>query len=602
MKYAPGLTAVGTIAEDLAAIAEKVGKGANESADDLEKLARQMPEHSLGARKDAVVGALAELGRPIIVILDDLDRLPPEEIRSVFRAVKAVANFPRTAYLLSYDPNVAATALDTADRARGLAYLEKIVQVQYPLPEPLPWRMKTFAVSRLRDTLAETQRTLTEDEETRFSEVASYVARLCRTPRDAIRISNRLRISLPATAGEVDPCDAMLLEAIGICEPDIDEAIRRWPEDFTQSAPIEFESLGLAFYFAQAAARTGKEKEKEQEKKDEAWRKRIEVPISLYAEGALRHLFPEESDRSPGSLRVHNWDRLYRFLALGPSEYITEIRTLKELVANESALQEALSTDDKSALSILRAADLYCAELEVVDIGRLIESLSSFAAARLKKGGEDWSDLAKEYADVLEALLRGGNRSDRGQLVTRVIDIAPLSVSQAVMTKVAANLGLWGRDTAESEGDRLIEDQAAYNALLAKWIERVQALFHSGADLRGEPVIYAVLYRLGQLGGDYALARQIAKRLAEGGDLRRLMRSTQLSGDFEVTYGHLDIVWDGEELLRVIERDTDPKSVERYKRAVKLLKSDEAKDYFKRRTTKPTTKWPPDEKDIKKGE
>lgn len=584
MKYAPGLTAVGNIAEDLASLAEKIGKGANESADDLDKLVKQMPEHSLGARRDAVVRALADLGRPIVVILDDLDRLPPEEIRSVFQAVKAVANFPRTAYLLSYDPTVAAAALDAADHTRGRAYLEKIVQVEYPLPEPLPWRMGAFVSSKLRDALRDTQRNLTGDEESRFREVASYVARLCRTPRDAIRISNRLRISLPATMSEVDACDVILLEALGICEQSIDRAIRRWPEDFTQTPPVEFESFGDEFYFAQAAERG----DSDEKKKEHEWRRRIDGPMSVYAEGVLRHLFPEDDDRR-GTLRVRNWDRLYRFLALGPSEHITELRALTDLIADENALQDALSADDRSALSILRAVELYCAELKIEDLGRLIESVSAFAAARLMKRGQEWPDLAKQYADVLEALLRRGAPKVRSQLLTRIVDTAPLSVSQALVTKVASDLGEWGSRAVLAD-DRLLDDKPEYERLVAKWITHVGAVFQSGVDLSSEPLIYAALYRLGQLGGDYGLARQIAKRLVEGGDLRRFMRSTQLSGEFEVTFGHLDVVWDREELLDHIQRHG--KSQELYKKAINLLGSKEATEYFDGRTTKPTTKWP----------
>jgi len=94
------------------------------------------------------------------------------------------------------------------------------------------------------------------------------------------------------------------------------------------------------------------------------------------------------------------------------------------------------------------------------------------------------------------------------------------------------------------------------------------------------------------LGGDYEMARAIGKKLVEGGDLRRFMRSTQLSGNFEVTYGHLDIVWDGEQLLKMLEGD--PKYSERYQKAIGLLRNEQTRDYFNRRSTKPTTKWPPE--------
>jgi len=586
LKYVPGVSALGNIAEDLPEIAELIGKGAGEGAEDLAKLRKQLAVPSLQAMKEAAVTALIGLDRPIIVILDDLDRLPPEEIRSVFQAVKAVANFPRTAYLLSYDPAIVAGALDK-ETSVGLSYLEKIVQVQYSLPLPLPWRVRAFVETKLVETLAETRCKLTADEETRFDETVSYMARLCKTPRDAVRICNRLRISLPSTKGEVDTCDVILLETIGLCERDIDNAIRQWPEEFTEPARAEFESFGEEFYFALAVERMAGEKENKA--KEAVWRKRIKGLLSIYAEGVLSALFPQR--RSPGTLRVQNWERLYRFLALGPSDFIVEISELRRLITDEHGLRNTLSIDDKSSLSVLRSIELYRAELQIADQGKLIDALCSFAAARLSKNGEDWKDLAIQYADVIEQLVRSGPVVQTKGLMERIIDAAPVSTSQRLISQAASDLGLWSDNGARIE-ERLVQELHVYQALLARWMDRVESLYRSGIDLQKEPAIYVVLFRLGQLGGDYALAREIGRKLVQGGDLDRFLQSTGLADGFDVTLGRLDIVWDGSQLLEIVERD--PKNIERYKKAIDLLRSDQLRDYFIRRSTKPTTKWPPD--------
>jgi hypothetical protein len=589
LKYVPGATAFGNVAEDAHDWLEKIGTEAKEGAEDLEEMKKQFRDNTLAVRKDAAIKALAELGRPIVVVLDDLDRLPPEEIRSVFRAVKAVANFPRTAYLLSYDPKIAAKALD-ADMNVGLTYLEKIVQVQYPLPAPLPWRVHAFARLQLEEALAYTKRVLSEGEQARFPEVVSYVARLSQTPRDIVRISNRLRISLPATEGEVDACDVILLEALGIREPQISEAIRQWPEDFTEGLIAEFEVFGQEFYFAQAAMRVGREKD--DVSKELRWRQRISVPLSIYAEGILRHLFPDENGREPGTRRVRNPDRLYRFLALGPSEFITEIRDLNQLVSDASSLQAALEADDKSALSILRATRLYANELSIKDESKLIEALAAMANARLRKGG-DWGELAHQYSRAIEAVLRRV-AIGREQLAERVIDIAPLSVTQAFFVQAAKDLGEWPRSHEESESQRLIPDKAAFRRLISRWVTRVDRLFQAQADLKAEPLIYAALHRVGQLGGDYTLPRAITKTLVEGGDVLRFLRSTQLLGEGQLTYGNLDLVWSLPDLVGLLTRDSA--SADRYKEALQLLARDDVKDYFERRSTSPTTVWPPPEK------
>ena len=50
LKYVPGVTALGHAAEDLPDLAEKIGKGASEGAEDLTKLAKEFPEHSPSLR------------------------------------------------------------------------------------------------------------------------------------------------------------------------------------------------------------------------------------------------------------------------------------------------------------------------------------------------------------------------------------------------------------------------------------------------------------------------------------------------------------------------------------------------------------------------
>ena len=226
-------------------------------------------------------------------------------------------------------------------------------------------------------------------EKERWDEAVSYVARLCRQPRDLIRICNRLRVSLPATAGEVDVCDVVLFETLGICEPDVAAAIREWPEDFAGECPVAFENLGHQYYYAAAAARC---ESGDESSREERWRRRIARPMSLILEGALRHLFPDAQDDRT-SLRIRKWDRLYRLLALGPAEYLTEIGDLKQLVGNLSELQRALSTDDASAVSILRSIDEYWSQLQFRGETNSWIALATAASARLREP-VDWDKLA----------------------------------------------------------------------------------------------------------------------------------------------------------------------------------------------------------------
>ena len=47
--------------------------------------------------------ALRKLERPIVIVVDDIDRLQEAEIRDIVRLVRLVGDFPNLVYLLAFD-------------------------------------------------------------------------------------------------------------------------------------------------------------------------------------------------------------------------------------------------------------------------------------------------------------------------------------------------------------------------------------------------------------------------------------------------------------------------------------------------------------------
>lgn len=74
------------------------------------------------------------MNNPMLVVIDDIDRLTMEEVRLVFRLVKANADFPNIVYLLLFQRESAEKALDQISNDKGREFLEKIVQVGFDLP------------------------------------------------------------------------------------------------------------------------------------------------------------------------------------------------------------------------------------------------------------------------------------------------------------------------------------------------------------------------------------------------------------------------------------------------------------------------------------
>ena len=96
---------------------------------------------SLATQHKELRATLADVAVPIVVLVDELDRVEDAEVRAVAQLVRAVADFPGISYLLAYDRDRVVEALgggtSAGNEARGNAYLEKIVQLELPLPVTL---------------------------------------------------------------------------------------------------------------------------------------------------------------------------------------------------------------------------------------------------------------------------------------------------------------------------------------------------------------------------------------------------------------------------------------------------------------------------------
>ena len=197
LKYVPGVAFAGNIASGFSDLTDSVANGVKDAREALDEVKKLLPNLDLAKRKSEVVEALRDLDRPIVVIVDDVDRLSANEIKTIVQAIKAVADFPRTTYLLAYDRTVVASALGDGNVEVGLSYLEKIVQVAYPIPPLFDYQLKNFANQQVQLLLSSLNIKLRAFESSSYSKAISHISKLIRHPRDVVRLMNRLMLSLP---------------------------------------------------------------------------------------------------------------------------------------------------------------------------------------------------------------------------------------------------------------------------------------------------------------------------------------------------------------------------------------------------------------------
>ncbi|MCA3260821.1 MAG: AAA family ATPase [Telmatospirillum sp.] len=167
---------------------------------------------------------LAELDRRFLIIIDDIDRLSPEEALLVFRLVKSIGRLPNVIYLLVYDRELAERIVAERFPAEGAHYLEKIVQAVFELPGPDHADLCSQLLNHVQAIFgdAEFQRDIFDFMNIFYDVVAPELQR----PRDIPRIVNALSVTWPPIAGEVYAADLMALETLRVLQPSFYMAIR----------------------------------------------------------------------------------------------------------------------------------------------------------------------------------------------------------------------------------------------------------------------------------------------------------------------------------------------------------------------------------------
>ena len=167
--------------------------------------------------------ALRQENKRFLVVIDDLDRLSPEEALVIFRLIKSVGCLPNVMYLLAYDRHATEEAVKKKFPSEGSHYLEKIVQAGFELPKPDQPRL----ISMMGGYLDRIASGLPGVDIAEFRNLFhSIVVPELKTPRDVIRLANTLPIVVEPVKNDVFFPDFMSLETLRTFRPGLYQAIR----------------------------------------------------------------------------------------------------------------------------------------------------------------------------------------------------------------------------------------------------------------------------------------------------------------------------------------------------------------------------------------
>jgi len=190
----------------------------------------EVGSRSMSEVKAEIAEDLRALRAPILVVLDDLDRLTPQETLEALQLIKANGDFPNLIYLILCERAVVENHIANALCVKGRDYLEKIVQVPFDVPMIDAARVHQVLFQRI-DSLLNSEAISSRFSQKRWANVflsglRSYFATL----RDVNRFISTLAFQFSSLSSEgefeVNPVDLIVLEVIRMNEPEVYRAFQ----------------------------------------------------------------------------------------------------------------------------------------------------------------------------------------------------------------------------------------------------------------------------------------------------------------------------------------------------------------------------------------
>lgn len=230
--YLPGLKSkFRRLARGLAALGER------RPTEVFQSLWADLSAQSTNVVREDLRSALQAIQRPVIVLVDDLDRLEGHELQAALRAIRLVSELPNLAHVLAYDRAQLAEALFPSDNFgnRARDYLAKIVNTEFPITTP----HQESAIRLLGDALDPLLQAVGEETARTFVERlkqhprAVYIEALP-TPREMRRVTAATASVWARMSRHLDLFDLFVLSIIQYRFPKTYAMLHAHPEWFSE--------------------------------------------------------------------------------------------------------------------------------------------------------------------------------------------------------------------------------------------------------------------------------------------------------------------------------------------------------------------------------
>ena len=205
--------------------------------------AKSIKPNSLKETHDRIKASLKYIDRPIIVTIDDVDRLQEKELTAVMKLIRDTADFPNIFYVVAADNTHLEMMLSKMGIQNPTNYLKKFFNLDFLLPAHESIQMSQL-ITKLQIIFPaygyNTQNT--QEYVSRIRNI-KLIAKAFDNLRDVVRFLNAYTISLDMfvanhTLADINPFDLFCLTLIKHLRPDVYKKLRDRNDEYLHIVPL----------------------------------------------------------------------------------------------------------------------------------------------------------------------------------------------------------------------------------------------------------------------------------------------------------------------------------------------------------------------------
>ncbi len=388
---------------------------------------------TLEERKQELSQLLEKKDHPILIVIDDIDRLTAMETQLIFRVVKANLDLPKVSYLLLFQRDIVEGALAEVSPSSGRSFLDKIVQAGFDMPAVEYHRLQQVLFTELNKIVEDKIIAPTFSKKRWANIFIPGLSPYFQTLRDVYRFTSTLTFHVGVLKGqtsfEVNIVDLMGIEVLRVFEPDVYAELKG--------------AKGILTGKDQQRKTKGSEKDTSDyvRQRTEHLLDRAGKTSKQYVQAILKELFPPIEGSHYGNdfnaswyrdRRVCSFDVFDRYFILGIPKGEISHSDLERLISSTS--DRAMVTNELrtfvqqgQALTLLARLDNYNEQIQFPGLENLIIALFDIGDDLPERSIDFFSIAPERYAShiIYWGLRQETDAVKRGQCLARAIHLQP---------------------------------------------------------------------------------------------------------------------------------------------------------------------------------